>query len=68
MTWKPKDSYCSVDVCLCPACGNDLDKTLPLVAEQWEKYKVTCDSCGTTLQVAEELRMYYHVQKCEIGI
>ena len=66
MTWKPKDSYCSVNTCLCPVCGNDI--TSETFKTIFYKYETVCNSCGTKLEVLEERKMYYHVQKCEIGI
>jgi hypothetical protein len=69
MTWKPKNSYCSVNTCLCPVCGNDITEAKLRNADiAWDKYEVTCGNCGTKLEVTEEVKVYFHVQKCEIGI
>ena len=61
MTWKPKDNYSSEKRCLCPVCGNDITR------QQWKtifyKYEAVCDNCNTKLEVVEENKLYFHVNK-----
>lgn len=57
MTWKPKKTYSSFDVGRCPHCGADV----PIKVRAH-----ICESCGSELDIEEELQVVVHVSK--VGI